>query len=50
MAAQQQLQNMRHALPPGADGQQDGSGRTPGSIRGMPGPGPRDGGSTGQYL
>ena len=51
MAAQQQLQNMRRALPPGEDGQQDGSGRAPGSLRGMPGhQSPRDDGSTGQYL
>jgi hypothetical protein len=51
MAAQQQLQNMRRALPPGEDGQQDGSGRASGSIRGMTShQNPRDDGSTGQYL
>ena len=54
MAAQQQLQTMRRALPPGESGQpgQDGgSGQAPGSFRGMPGrPDQRDGGSTGQYL
>jgi hypothetical protein len=51
MAAQQQLQNMRRALPPGDPGQGDGSGQPSGSIRGMPNrPDPRDTGSTGQYL
>ena len=51
MAAQQQLQNMRRALPPGEPGQDGGSGQAPGAFRGMPGrPDPRDGGSTGQYL
>jgi hypothetical protein len=50
MAAQQQLQNMRRALPPGEPGQ-DGPGHSPGSVRGMSnGPDPRDSGSTGQYL
>jgi hypothetical protein len=51
MAAQQQLQNMRRALPSGEDGQQDGPGRPPGGVRGMPGYQDRpEGGSTGQYL
>lgn len=51
MAAQQQLQNMRRALPSGEDGQQDGSSRASGSIRGMPThQDPRDDRSTGQYL
>jgi hypothetical protein len=51
MAAQQQLQTMRRALPPGEPGQQDGSGQPPGSVRGMPShQDQRDGGSTGQYL
>jgi hypothetical protein len=50
MAAQQQLQNMRRALPPGESGPDGGPGQTPGSVRGMTNPNPRDGGSTGQYL
>jgi hypothetical protein len=51
MAAQQQLQTMRRALPPGEGGQGDGSGQVSGSVRGMPNrPDPREGGSTGQYL
>jgi Protein of unknown function (DUF2587) len=51
MAAQQQLQNMRRALPPGESGQDGGPEQHPGSARGMAGgPDPRDGGSTGQYL
>jgi Protein of unknown function (DUF2587) len=51
MAAQQQLQTMRRALPPGEPGQQDGPGQSPGYVRGMPSrQDPRDGGSTGQYL
>jgi hypothetical protein len=51
MAAQQQLQNMRRALPPGESGQDGGPGQASGSAYGMPNrPGPRDGGSTGQYL
>jgi len=51
MAAQQQLQTMRRALPPGEAVQQDGSGQPPGSVRGMSShQDPRDGGSTGQYL
>ena len=51
MAAQQQLQNMRRALPPGESGQDGGPEQHPGSARGMVGgPDPRDGGSTGQYL
>ena len=50
MAAQQQLQNMRRALPPGEPGQ-DGGQAQPGPVRGMPGrPDHRDSGSTGQYL
>jgi hypothetical protein len=51
MAAQQQLQTMRRALPPGESGPDGGPGQPPGSVRGMTnGPSPRDGGSTGQYL
>jgi hypothetical protein len=50
MAAQQQLQNMRRALPPGESGQDGGQGQ-PGAVRGMPGgPDRHDSGSTGQYL
>jgi len=46
MAAQQQLQSMRHALPPGHPANQGGS-----EGPGMPGTaGPPDAGSTGQYL
>jgi hypothetical protein len=51
MAAQQQLQNMRRALPPGEPGQGGGPGQPHGSGRGMSsGPDQRDSGSTGQYL
>ena len=51
MAAQQQLQTMRRALPQGEPGQGGDSGQTPGSASGMPYlPDPREGGSTGQYL
>ena len=51
MVAQQQLQNMRRALPPGESGQQGGPGSPAGPGWGMAGrPDPRDGGSTGQYL
>ncbi|HEX7537029.1 MAG TPA: bacterial proteasome activator family protein [Dermatophilaceae bacterium] len=51
MAAQQQLQTMRRALPPGEQGQVDGSGQPSGPVPGMPNrPDPRDSGSTGQYL
>ena len=51
MAAQQQLQTMRRALPPGEPGPDGGYGQTPGSASGMPNrPDPREGGSTGQYL
>jgi len=51
MAAQQQLQNMRRALPPGEPGQEGGPGQPNGSARGMGNRAdPRDGGSTGQYL
>jgi hypothetical protein len=51
MAAQQQLQNMRRALPPGEPGQGGGPGQPHGSVRGMPSSqDPRDSGSTGQYL
>ena len=47
MAAQQQFQSMRRALPPGHP---DGGG-IPGMAPGMPGgAGPSDTGSTGQYL
>ena len=50
MAAQQQLQTMRRALPPGETGQ-EGAGPYQGSVRGMPNrPDQHDGGSTGQYL
>ena len=51
MAAQQQLQNMRRALPPGEPGQEGGPGQPTGSARGMGNRSdPRDSGSTGQYL
>jgi len=51
MAAQQTLQNMRRALPPGEPGQEGGHGQYPGSDRGTPGrPDQRERGSTGQYL
>ena len=51
MAAQQQLQNMRRALPPGEPGQEGSAGQPPGSVRGMSNrPDRRDGESTGQYL
>ena len=51
MAAQQQLQNMRRALPPGESGQGGGPGQPHGSGRGMSSsPDQRDSGSTGQYL
>jgi Protein of unknown function (DUF2587) len=49
MAAQQQLQTIRQALPPGASGQVGGSGQHPGP--GMPTrPDEHEGRSTGQYL
>jgi hypothetical protein len=47
MAAQQQLQSMRRALPPGHPDREGGSGSAPG---GQGTAGPADGGSTGQYL
>jgi Protein of unknown function (DUF2587) len=51
MAAQQQLQNMRRALPPGDSGEDGDSGQPSGSARGMPNrPDSRESGSTGQYL
>jgi len=51
MAAQQQLQNMRRALPPGEPAQGGGPGQPHGSGRGMSSsPDQRDSGSTGQYL
>lgn len=51
MAAQQTLQNIRRALPPGEPGQEGGHGQYPGSDRGTQGrPDQRDRGSTGQYL
>jgi len=51
MAAQQQLQNMRRALPPGEPGRDGPDGQPVGSIPGMPNrPDHRDGESTGQYL
>jgi hypothetical protein len=51
MAAQQQLQNMRRALPPGDPGRDGVAGQPPGSVPGMPNrPDHRDGESTGQYL
>ena len=51
MAAQQQLQNMRRALPAGEPVQGGGPGQPQGYVRGMPSSqDPRDGGSTGQYL
>jgi hypothetical protein len=49
MAAQQQLENMRRALPPGRGTTEDVPGQ--GHAPGMPGhPGASDGGPTGQYL
>jgi len=49
MAAQQQLQTMRRALPPGHPGHDDGSAK--GTVSGMPGgPVSPDSGPTGQYL
>ena len=45
MVAQQQLQNMRHELPPG-----HGGGASPGSAPGLANPATSDGGPTGQYL
>ena len=51
MAAQQQLQNMRRALPPGEPGRDGPAGQPVGSIPGLPNrPDHRDGESTGQYL
>ena len=51
MAAQQQLQSMRRALPPGHPDKEGGSGPGPGLVHGMPGgAGPTDTASTGQYL
>ena len=51
MAAQQQLQNMRRALPPGEPGRDGPAGQPVGSIPGMPNRRDhRDGESTGQYL
>jgi hypothetical protein len=47
MAAQQQLQSMRRALPPGHPGQGGGPGQAPGLQPGTPSP---EGGPTGQYL
>jgi len=51
MVAQQQLQTMHRALPPGQSGPGAGAGQYPGSPGGAPGlPDHRDAGSTGQYL
>jgi len=51
MAAQQQLQNMRRALPPGHSAAEVRPGQNPNSAPGMPGgPAPSEGGPTGQYL
>ncbi len=51
MAAQQQLQSMRRALPPGHPGHEAVPGADAGQVPGMPGsPVPPDGGPTGQYL
>jgi hypothetical protein len=51
MAAQQQLQTMRHALPSGHSGQDGGAGQGSGTLPGVPGgPAQPDGGPTGQYL
>jgi hypothetical protein len=51
MAAQQQLQTIRHALPPGESGQGGGPGHPSGSVRGMPNdPEKGDSRQTGQYL
>jgi hypothetical protein len=52
MAAQQQLETMRRALPPGASGQDGGAGQassSPGGMPNRPDSGER-GHSTGQYL
>ena len=49
MAAQQQLQTMRSALPSG-ETRQEGAGPYQGSARGMPDRPDQRGGSTGQYL
>jgi hypothetical protein len=49
MAAQQQLQTMRRALPPGQHAQDGGPGQYPGTGT-QNRQDPRDGGSTGQYL
>jgi hypothetical protein len=51
MVAQQQLQTMRRALPPGQPAQDSGPGQHPGHVPGMPyRPDQQEGGSTGQYL
>jgi len=51
MAAQQQLQSIRHALPPGQPGQEGSPVPGPGLFPGMPGGQPsQDTGPTGQYL
>ena len=51
MAAQQQLQSMRRALPPGHPGHEGAPGADGGQVPGLPGsPVPPDGGPTGQYL
>lgn len=51
MAAQQQLQNMRRALPPGEPGQEGGPGQPYGPVHGMSNrPDSRENGSPGQYL
>src|ERR1019366_5967241 len=51
MAAQQQLQNMRRALPQGEPGQEGGPGRRHGSVCGMPNrPEPRAGGPEASFL
>jgi len=51
MAAQQQLQTIRGALPPGSSGQAGNPGQPPGNAAGMPNRSDsREGGPTGQYL
>jgi hypothetical protein len=51
MAAQQQLQNMRRALPPGEPGQEGGRGQSSGLGHGMANrPDSRENGTPGQYL
>jgi hypothetical protein len=50
MAAQQQLERMRHALPAGSAGQDGNPHQQAAAGKGMPNEGQPDGGPTGQYL